>query len=136
MISGVSDAAAQGGSLKWGETHPSAKVGGGFSAGDSNGENSIAWSGNVGPYGTVLILHEIVTSYVGGQDNRGGAVSIINAASIDRKIDDGQPDSGDVRGVGNTQGLSCGDNSDAPQAEYDESVPGDNTCSIAYIVSN
>ncbi len=119
LIGGTTDQAVRlggtGGASVWGETHPAAKIGGGFFVGHSDGNAATdagapgtanmpgrpAGASQVAPVGTVLILRNtpgaIVNTTAGIQP-----LSPLRAAQIDRKIDDGQPDTGTTQAYGTT----------------------------------
>jgi hypothetical protein len=74
-----------------GKTHPSAKIGGTF---------SVFYSNVASDFGSrhYLVLTNSPSNLLAGSASIGTlAVSPINAAKIDRKMDDGMPDTGDVR---------------------------------------
>lgn len=94
LISGVNPSAAVT-SPQWGGAMPSARIGGGF---------SIFYSRTVGDWGTghgIRLQPGPVT--IGQQGNM--ALSPIKASLIDRKMDDGAPDRGDV--TADFAGTSC-----------------------------
>lgn len=91
LITGVTTDADQT-NPAWGETHPAAKIGGGF---------EVMYSGSAGDYGTGLVLRLQNPIALGqGQSMSLGQganpISPLRAAQIDRKIDDGNPDTGSV----------------------------------------
>lgn len=111
LISGVTDGYASGGAspkMAWGESHPSAKIGGGFLVGFANGSSTTVapFAGTQRPSGMVLML-------IGGPTDAPSAatgtqaLSPLRAAQIDRKMDDGQPASGFIRGFGNPGNSSA-----------------------------
>lgn len=113
LLGGITDTAIQGGAAGWGQTHPAAKIGGGFFAVHSDGLNATGTAlpgrpaaiNNISvPTGLVL---ELRNSVVGALTAVGGdqPVSPLRAGQIDRKIDDGQSSSGTVQGYGLT--TSC-----------------------------
>lgn len=101
LISGV-DASGSTGPTgpAWGVEYPTAKIGGGF---------HIVYMDVVGPpavSGHFLVLGNAAG---GGQMQEGAGVSAISplrAAQIDRKMDDGLPQTGDVQGVGTSQNCT------------------------------
>lgn len=120
LISGVTNAPLRtNGQLAWGESHPPAKIGGGFVVGFGDGTitpGSIATAGT-GPSGLVVaIVQSIVAApgIVAGQQ----PMTPSRAAQIDRRIDDGNPITGYVQSYG-TQ-ASCSVSNADPR--YLESV--------------
>lgn len=107
LVGGVTDSAVRVGNVtSWGETHPAAKIGGGFFVGHSDGTTTTnnppgrpAAAATTMPAGMVLVLRN---SVVGAVNNTAGVqpVSPLRAAQIDRKIDDGQSDTGTVQAYG------------------------------------
>jgi prepilin-type N-terminal cleavage/methylation domain-containing protein len=102
LISGVSTTTT----VAWGETHPSAKIGGGFVVTHANGTAV----GNVPgtPSGHLLVLQNSPTTTTGSLSGGQSPLSPVRADQIDRKMDDGMPDSGYVQGYGvSTGGRGC-----------------------------
>lgn len=106
LISGTTDAFASGGSsaVAWGATHPAAPVGGGFHVKTADGATSQPLPGwpplATKPMGTYVVLQpgasqNLVPAVAGAQ-----LLSAIDAAAIDRKIDDGDPFRGSVLAYG------------------------------------
>ena len=130
LISGISDAALNGGPQEWGQTHPMAKLGGGYTMASirkgSTNDSYSSWSGNRPPGGDVLMLHARLFR---DMNRKTQVMSTSQAAQIDRKIDDGQPDSGDVRAFGYDY---CGDDSANP--EYNEALPREDMCGLGYVL--
>ena len=107
LIAGVTDIPLRtGGVLAWGESHPAARIGGGFVVGNGNGAIELGSTGaaGTGVTGLVLMIQQAVAS---DPDITAGTqpMTPARAAQIDRRIDDGRPNSGYIRGYG-TQ-LSC-----------------------------
>lgn len=107
LIAGITDIPLRtAGVLAWGESHPAARIGGGFVAGNANGAPELGSTGGAGTgiTGLVLLIQQAVaTNPVGGTGTTGQGVSPMTparAAQIDRRIDDGRPNSGYVRGYG------------------------------------
>lgn len=98
LISGVSTTTT----LAWGETHPSAKIGGGFHVG--HGDGGAVGAGN--PSGHFLVLQNPVNDDPGTTAGQ-NPLSPVRADQIDRKMDDGMPDSGYVLGHGATSGTDA-----------------------------
>ena len=85
----------------WGGVYPSAKIAGGFHPGWTNGAAAdfMAGAGVNALGGYYLTLHNTANIAPTADD---GAVSPNQAARIDIKIDDGQPNTGSVRAFGAT----------------------------------
>ena len=99
LISGVSDAAIQGATdVAAGETHPAARIGGVFRAGHGDGSAGGSIT-TATPSGTVLALASSARNAI---DEVTGVQPItpLRAGQIDRKMDDGKPNTGYVRGYG------------------------------------
>jgi len=118
LLGGLTDAALQDGSFSgWGDTHPAAKIGGGFVVAHSGGVSAAAAGSTIPgrgvadaaglvniPTGTVLVLRASLGANINA--NTGvQPVSPLRAAQIDRRIDDGKSASGTVQGYGVT--TSC-----------------------------
>lgn len=114
FISGVA-ADANAASPAWGETHPIAAVGGGY---------HIQHTTHVAGSGHWLRLQNGIVH--GGADvvpaDGAGVVSPLRAAQIDRKMDDGNPDSGIVHAWGANNASGCGSRGYSANAQYDETV--------------
>ena len=108
LISGVTDAAiaaVPAGAIvpAWGETHPSARSGGGFIVGYNDGTRGPGMpAGNVGPAGTVLALMATPSAAIPAAANGVAPLSPVRAAQIDRKLDDGKPTKGFVQAYGSS----------------------------------
>jgi len=132
LISGVTDSALAGTPvIAWGESHPSARIGGGFHAknGDGVTDNGI-WASGPQPSGMLIVLQNGVT---GDLDASAGSqvLSPLRAAQIDRKMDDGKSQTGYVRGYGLPASCeSGGSNSDS----YDETV-NNSDCGLGFTIS-
>lgn len=126
LISGVTDAALTGGTSAWGETHPSARIAGGFHAKDGDGSADATWGGGTLPTGLTLVLQDGVTGTPGVTQGQ-QVLSPLRAAQIDRKMDDGQSSSGYVRGYGFAAHCTAGGN-------YDETVSQE-SCGLGFMVS-
>lgn len=107
LISGVTNAPIRnGGQLAWGESHPAAKIGGGYVVGFANGSPTIGSpvAAGAGPSGLVVMITGSITvtpvATAGLQP-----MTPARAAQIDRRIDDGNPITGYVQAYG-TQ-ASC-----------------------------
>jgi prepilin-type N-terminal cleavage/methylation domain-containing protein len=106
LISGVTDsaiAAVPAGAIApaWGETHPSARLGGGFIVGYNDGTAGPGMpAGTIGPAGTVLALVTAPAAAIVGAIAGTGPLSPSRAAQIDRKLDDGKPTKGFVQAYG------------------------------------
>lgn len=100
LIAGVSSTSINGASAAWGETHPAAKLGGGFVVGFGDGTRGPgAPAGTVGPAGMILALANAPAAALGagvGQQ----PMTPARAGQIDRKMDDGRPNGGFVQAYG------------------------------------
>ena len=105
LIAGISSSA----NIAWGDSHPQARIGGGFIVGQGNGTIAPGSSGaaGTGPSGMVLALVQAPNSGTTANMILSGQqpMSASRAAQIDRKMDDGRPAGGFVQGYG-TQ-LTC-----------------------------
>lgn len=97
--------------LAWGESHPAAKVGGGF---EFFYDSAMASGGGGGGADTSFSAHMLrmsnggVTGTVGGQGT--SVVSPLRGFQMDRKVDDGDPNSGSVLATyGNEVAAGCKD---------------------------
>ncbi len=98
LIAGVSDALMTTPTVPaWGESHPSAKIGGGFHVG--HGDGATVAGGAVLPSGLVLSLQNNVNAAI-SQTAGSQVLTPIRAAQIDRKMDDGKSTTGFVQGYG------------------------------------
>lgn len=105
LISGVTDAPLRtDGTLGWGESHPAARIGGGFVVGFGNGSYGLGATeaslpANGGPSGLIIaVVNAIQTTPGVTAGNQ--PLTAARAAQIDRRIDDGRPASGYVQGYG------------------------------------
>ncbi len=95
LISGVDASGASG--PAWGTEYPAARLAGGFHVAYSN----IPPSGSVPAVsGHFLVLRNNAGNYQVNEASGQSAISPLRAAQIDRKLDDGLPQTGDVIGVG------------------------------------
>jgi len=123
LISGVTDSALRAVTVPaWGETHPSARSGGGFVVGFGDGTEGLGMpAATVGPAGTILLLTTAPTvtpSTTAGQQ----PLSPARAAQIDRKMDDGKPTAGFVQAyglVGAPPADVCASNATTPPDYYE-----------------
>lgn len=117
LLSGVTTRALAGAEAQWGETHPSAKIGGGFIAGWGIGNRPPgAPAGITGPSGLVIAL---TNSPVAAMGFVAGVQPLLptHAAQIDRKIDDGLSRGGHVMGYGVAASCFTGGNNANSYAE-------------------
>ena len=133
LITGVTDAALTTDPVAWGATHPAAKIGGGFhgKSGDGGGDGS--WAGGRHPNGLALLLVGQVNGYPGNTSSSSHSGHILTpgqAASIDRKLDDGKGKTGSVLAHGRV--TICGDGGENG-GEYIESSASA-LCGIAYVI--
>lgn len=112
----------------WNVTHPAAKIGGGWLAGYAAGNSprGQTTSTTSGPYGMVIGLAAAPTSGLTQVTSGQNVLTPSRAAQIDRKIDDGAPDSGTVQAYGTT-----GTAGSATTAATGCFVPADGTYSEA-----
>lgn len=136
LISGVTNAAVATAATPvpaWGETHPAAKIGGGFVVGYGNGQvppnSTAAPAASAGPSGMILVLVQAPTIGSVATMTTGGAQPLTptRAAQIDRKMDDGRAEGGFVQGYG--VAASCFDA--ASNNSYKESVTS-NDCGLVF----
>lgn len=111
------------GTIAWGQALPEANVGGGFSVGFTGNGALTAQTGGNGRGGHYLALRGDPGAAVAAAN---GPLSASQAARIDRKMDDGNPNGGSVRAAG---GATCASN--AAQGVYDEA--GDEVSCSVYI---
>ena len=137
MINGVSDAALTSSGPAIGETHPAAKTGGLFYAETGSGRNGDAYAtgvwGDGGPPQTIGlsigIRNGLTTTYREWETYY--VISPQSAAQIDRKLDDGKPLSGDVRGLTRNSNYSgCAINGN----NYAEAETSSAHCTIAAVI--
>ncbi|MGM0422151.1 MAG: prepilin-type N-terminal cleavage/methylation domain-containing protein [Pseudomonadota bacterium] len=125
LISGVTDMAEDSGATAtWGETHPTARIGGGFHAKHGDGSLGAPWASS--PSGNVLVLQNAVAG-TPTATSASQPLSPLRAAQIDRKMDDGQADSGYVLGYG--VDASC------VADGYDETVTSDD-CGLGFQIGS
>ncbi len=111
LITGVTDQALTTGTpAAWNVTHPTAKIGGGWVAGYAAGNNPIGqpWSSTGGPIGLVIGLAATPTNGLTTATTGINVLSPSRAAQIDRKMDDGAPDSGQVQAYGTSGTAGSG----------------------------
>lgn len=144
LISGVTSAGAASTAPDpaWGETHPTAPVGGGFHIKDANGSGPASLPGwpplAEKPSGTFLLLQAAVDRdlvLVGAGEQ---VLSPLKAAFIDRKVDDGDPYDGAVVGYGTVGGLNSSEGcfgwTGVDQGRYHESSNGLD-CGLAFQIA-
>lgn len=100
LISGITNAPLRtAGQLAWGESHPAAKIGGGFVVGFADGRPTVGSIATTGPSGLVVMITQSIglvpTATAGLQP-----MTAARAAQIDRRIDDGNPITGYVQSYG------------------------------------
>lgn len=101
LIAGVTDSPTRaGGQLAWGDSHPAGRIGGGFVAGFGDGTRGPgALGAQPGVTGAVVALVQNIGVAPGttvGQN----PLTPARAAQIDRRIDDGRPNTGYVQAYG------------------------------------
>jgi prepilin-type N-terminal cleavage/methylation domain-containing protein len=97
LISGVNSTAT--GTQSWGNHFPTAKISGGFMITQASMAAATPMQSASGLY---LVLKQSPTSGAINEATGTAAISPLRAGQFDRKLDDGFPVSGDVRGVGTT----------------------------------
>ena len=134
LIAGVSNAALNGSVPSWGDTHPQARIGGGFIVGWGDGTigpGSTATAGT-GPAGMLLALVQGPTTggtaamQVAGQQ----PLTPARAAQIDRKMDDGRPTGGFVQAYGVTANCFTTGSTSANAAYVESSTV--NSCGLLF----
>lgn len=126
LISGVTgDVAINGafnnGSAAWGESHPAARIGGGFHVKTGDGSTALAFAASgTQPAGINLVLQNAVAADIDGTAGV-QVLSPLRAAQIDRKMDDGKSATGYLQAYGAATCANGGPNNDS----YDESAAGD-----------
>lgn len=132
MISGVTESAmTTGGAVAWGETHPSASIGGGFHAKYGDGTANGPWAGGNRPIGNQFVMLQQVT----GTPTATAGVQVLSplrAAQIDRKMDDGLSRSGSIKAYG--VDASCADGG-PDNVSYDETSPNKD-CGLSFTMNN
>lgn len=111
----------------WGETHPAARINGGFVPGWGDGSALPGSTATTGPSGLILTLLQSPTSVL---DNAAGGkpLTATRAAQIDRKMDDGVSTSGFVQAFG----LPASCSADVGGVDtYVENAPG-NDCGLVF----
>lgn len=100
LISGITNAPLRAdGQLSWGESHPAAKIGGGFVVGFADGTPTPGSPAATGPSGLVVMI----TQSIDGDPGITAGLQPMTAArsgQIDRRIDDGNPITGYVQSYG------------------------------------
>ncbi len=131
LLSGVTNISVTGNAAAaWGASHPAAKIGGGFVAGFGDGTVTLNSTGaaGTGPSGMILIMQQTpvttaANAVVAGQQ----PLNATRAAQIDRKMDDGLPNSGTVQ----TYGVLASCFGGAGQNIYSERVTS-NDCGLVF----
>jgi prepilin-type N-terminal cleavage/methylation domain-containing protein len=125
LITGITDS----GTIAWGETFPSAKIGGGFHVGSGDGVTAFVGGGTLQPPGISLVLKALpnvaATTTIGAQ-----ALTALRTAQIDRKMDDGNAGTGFVRGYGTVSATGC-----TNAGAYVENLSGKN-CVVLFRIQN
>ena len=145
MITGGTDAVLTDAPIGLGTTNPQSKIGGGFTVESPSGEylclSSLdqaakLWGRDDGCQpapGVVLMLYNFTTSHLGHlyTGGRWRVLLPIQAASIDRKVDDGRPLTGQVRGGSLDSNIhGCANDDEAyPEAETNSDV-----CTIGVLI--
>lgn len=131
LISGVTDAAIQeDGAVAWGDTHPAARIGGGFHAKNGNGSADSIWASGNQPSGMVVVLQNSASTAISASEGI-QVLSPLRAAQIDRRMDDGKSQSGYVQAYGLPASCNAGG---AAEDSYDETEDG-NDCGLGFLIS-
>ncbi len=124
FITGVDGTTATGGGAKFGGTNPTAPIGGGYSVGDTRTGVTTGFTLTEFRTGTYIALIGDITAVVGAGT---GVLAASQAARIDRRLDDGVPDTGVVLGDAATGAGNCR----SAVGVYNEADQS-GVCSIAY----
>jgi hypothetical protein len=115
--------------IKWGKTHPSAPIGGGFIVGHADGTpfpQEITPVGAMEMTGTVLVL--ISTKVLRGEaemyDEDKQPLTPADALGLDRKMDDGLPSTGLVQAYGSPNCFNLSDGKVVYNEKLDKRVCG------------
>lgn len=117
--------------VAWGQALPSAPIGGGMTVGYLQSGTLINQTGaNNARGGMYLVLRAAPDASAAGTN---GDVTTSQAARIDRKMDDGQPNSGTVMAIGNANGTGNGNcaSGSADTDIYNEATAAKD-CSLAF----
>ena len=143
LITGVTDAAMSGGENGVGTSFPAARIGGGFYVetaaypgnssslcGSSSGR--VIWQPDTGCQpspGVVLMVHAFTNLNALYESGNWRVMTPLQTASIDRKLDDGKPLSGGVRGAARgVIGGGCGGEI------YPEAETNSKACTIGVLI--
>lgn len=115
LITGVSDVALRVSTPQaFGVTHPTARIGGGFVVGQGNAARLAGQTAGNGPKGLILAIASVLEAPgsppISGAGLTTAGINVMTpaqAAQIDRKIDDGMANTGDVQAFG-TAGAGAG----------------------------
>ena len=100
LISGITNAPLRAeGQLAWGESHPAAKIGGGFVVGFADGSPTVGSPAASGPSGLVVMITQSVDG-TPGETSGLQPMTAARSGQIDRRIDDGNPITGYVQSYG------------------------------------
>ena len=137
FISGISDQGLTTATpSQWGVTEPAAKIGGGFIAGHNDGSPTYLAPDVAGPNG---LLVGLIGANKNGNgihiEDGNGALIPMRAAQIDRKMDDGQPASGQVMAVGSDSGaaMPCVLSEGSGQYSYNETISS-RECNLLIVI--
>ena len=130
LLTGITDAALTNAPAQWGTTQPASKLSGGYSAVSGRaGRTEPGWDAGE-PGGLNIIISENIDYHITG----GGASNVLTVrrtASFDRKIDDGNSQTGDLRGYGRGDCTVA----NTPN-NYNETYNGAKPCGFAYKIMN
>lgn len=128
LITGLTDSAIGSGPVAWEYTHPAAKISGGWHVKNGDGSTDAIWASGNQPKGIIIYIQETVDADLDATGNA-AALTPLQAAQIDRKMDDGTARKGYVIAAGSD--AACRDG--GPDGDsYDESVNEEKRCTIAY----
>lgn len=136
LITGVDPTTA---TVAWGQSHPTSSLRGGYqlyydtTLVDVGAHNAGTTGGSNGSGHVLRLSNGGVT---GAFDVAGGApASALQAANIDRKLDDGRPNTGSVLAAGGTAASPCvgGTNSTDDSPAYNEQIDQKN-CVIYFLI--
>ena len=147
MITGVTDAVLTDEPVGINATHPAAKIGGGFiveTAGYPDGSDiclpgngyGVVWdpaNGCQPSPGVVLMIHGFGSLGALSGSSNYTIMTPQQAASVDRKMDDGRPLTGQVRGASYSSAIrGCQEDTQA----YPESETNANACTLGFLIES
>ena len=115
----------------WATTLPAGRIAGGFLVGFENGAAAVG-AANVGAANGHYVTLQASPAVAATTPNTGTALTSDRAAQIDRKLDDGQPGTGDVIAMGTTGCYSAA----GPTGTYSAATGNSRVCSLAIKIMN